>query len=350
MVTITTKEFGLTKEGKKVTAYEMQNDNGAKVRLLDYGATIQSLFVPDRDGKPVDVVLGYDDIASYEEGNSYFGAFVGRYANRIKGGRFVLNGKTYQLELNSENNSNHLHGTFCRTILEGRIEGESVVFHYLSKDMEEGYPGNLDVKVRYTLTENNALVIDYEATTDADTPVNLTNHSYFNLNGQDGSTVREHLLWLNSSAFTEHEPTFVPTGKIIPVEGTPMDFKKEHPIGEHIDDDYKQLRICLGYDHNFILDGKLGEMKPIARVKSEKTGIMMEASTTEPAVQFYSANYTHEDNAKCGKNGIRYPQQGGLCLEAQHYPDSVNHKEFPNTILHPGETYTQKTVYQFKTF
>ena len=348
MVTITTKEFGFTKEGKKVTAYELVGEGGAMLRLLDFGATIQSMFVPDRNGKLVDVVMGYDDLASYEIGSCYYGAVVGRYANRIKDARFVLDGVTYQLEKNSENGFHHLHGVYAKRVFEGSIIGESVVFHYLSPDGEEGYPGNLDLTVKYTLTKDNALEIEYEAKTDATTVVNLTNHCYFNLNGQDGSTIFDHKVYLNAIAYTEYTPTFAPTGNIIPVDGTPLDFRTEHTIGEHFNDDYEQLRICTGYDHNMVLAGKEGEFKMIGTARSEKTGIMLEAYTTEPAIQFYTSNYGHLDQAKCGKNGIRYPKQGAFCFEAQHYPDSINRDNFPSAILRPGKPYTQRTVYRFK--
>ncbi|MBP5466005.1 MAG: galactose mutarotase [Clostridia bacterium] len=348
MINIQSKEFGKIKDGRKVTAYEMSNSNGMSVRILDYGCTIQSITVPDEKGVFTDVVLGYDDISSYENGSCYYGAIVGRYANRIGDARFMLDGKEYLLEKTSENEPHHLHGVYAKRLFEGRIEDGSVAFKYLSPDKEERFPGNLSIEVRYVLSEDNALELSYTATTDAPTILNLTNHCYFNLNGQDGSTVFDHKVWLNSSNFTEYTETFAQTGRIIPVFNTPLDFTKEQTIGARFDDDYHQFRICTGYDHNMVLDGKVGELKPIGTAKSDKSGICLEAFTTEPAIQFYSANFIHFDSVPKGKNGVRYPKNGGFCFEAQHYPDSMNHKNFPNVILRPGETYKQKTIYRLK--
>lgn len=347
MNTITTKEFGYTKDGKKVTAFLISNNNGMKVTLLDLGATIQSVIIPDKNGNPLDVVLGYDDVASYEEGSCFYGAVVGRYANRIGYARYTLDGIEQILENNSEYEPHHIHGVYAKRMFRGTIEGDTIVFKYLSPANEERFPGNLSIEVKYSLSDDNALELDYKATTDATTVLNLTNHCYFNLNGQDGSTIFDHKVWLNCSNYTEYDPTFAQTGNIISVDNTPLDFRKEQTIGAHFNDDYHQLRICTGYDHNMIIDGKENEFKPIGTIKNDKTGIMVEAYTTEPAIQFYSGNYIHFDTAKFGKNGIRYPKNGGLCMEAQHYPDSVNHPSFPSTVLRPGETYTQKTVYKF---
>ena len=347
MTTIVSKEFGHTKDGRKVTAFEMRNENGIFIRILDFGCTIQSIVLPDRNGTPTDVALGYDDVASYEEGSCFYGAIVGRYANRIKGGHFVLDGKEYQLEKNSPDGTNHIHGVFAKRLFDAKVEGETLVMHYLSPALEEGYPGNLDFTVRLTLGEDNALTLDYEATTDQVTILNVTNHCYFNLDGIDGGTVLDHRVWLNCIAFTEYSDTFTPTGRIIPVEGTPLDFRKEQLVSDHFNDDYQQLRICTGYDHNMIIDGKDGELKPIGTIKSDKTGISLEAFTTEPAIQFYTGNYIQFDTP-LGKNGVRYPKHAGICMEAQHYPDSINHPNFPNTILRPGQTYRQKTIYRLK--
>jgi len=346
MVTISDKEFGRTKAGQKVTAFEMSNSNGMSVRVLDFGATVQSIVVPDGNGVPTDVVLGYDDVESYENGSCFYGAIVGRCANRIKNARFMLDGKEYQLEKNE--GENHNHGIFNKRMFDAHTEDDTLILRYVSPDMEEGYPGNLTVEVSYRLCEDNALEINYKATTDAPTILNLSNHSYFNLSGQDGSTVLDHKLWLNSSNFTEYDETFAQTGRIIPVENTPLDFREEQTIGSRFDSDYPRFRVCTGYDHNMVLDGAEGELKPIGIAKSEKSGIILEAFTTEPAIQLYSANYIQFDPVPNGKNGIRYPKNGGLCMEAQHYPDSINHPNFPSTVLRPGETYRQKTVYRFK--
>lgn len=347
MTKVISREFGHTRDGQKVTAFNMSNDNGMSINVLDMGCTIQSITVPDRDGNLVDVVLGYEDVESYENGTCFYGAVVGRYANRIGNARFTLDGKEYQLE-KSSGESNHVHGIFNKRMFKAEIDNGALVFRYISPDMEEGYPGNLSVEVRYCLREDNALEINYKATTDVPTILNLTNHSYFNLNGQDGSTVFDHKVMLNSSYYTECEDSFAQTGKIIPVDNTPLDFRKEHTIGERFNDDYRQLRICTGYDHNMIIDGKEGELRLIGTARSDKTGISLEAFTTEPAIQFYSGNYMHFDRVKKGKNGVCYPKNGALCFEAQHYPDSVNHANFPNTVLRPGEVYTQKTVYRLK--
>ena len=350
MTDVKTKQFGILQDGRKVTAFEMKNGSGMAVRILDYGCTIQSIVVPDRNNVPTDVVLGYDDISSYENGSCFFGAVVGRYANRLGDARFTLDGKEYILEKTSENKMHHLHGVYAKRLFKGRIENGTLVFNYLSPDGEEGFPGNLNLEVRYTLGEDNSLTLSYTATTDAPTIINLTNHCYFNLNGQNGSTVLNHRVKLNSGYFTEYTPTFAQTGRIIPVDGTPLDFRKEQTVGARFDDDYHQFRICTGYDHNMVLDGKDGELKPIGTAQSDESGIRLEAFTTEPAIQFYSANFIHFDSAPNGKNGIRYPKNGGLCFEAQHYPDSMNHRHFPNVILRPAETYVQETIYRLKTY
>ena len=348
MATVLSKEFGKTKEGQTVTAFEICNANGMRVNVLDFGCTIQSIIVPDRSGTPVDVALGYDDITSYENGSCYYGATIGRFANRIKGARFVLDGKEYRLfEKNSE--GNHIHGVFTKRIFDASEDNGDLLLRYFSPDMEEGYPGNLKVGIRYRLREDNALEISYTATTDAPTVLNLSNHSYFNLNGQDGSTILDHKLQLNSSHYTEYDEVFAQTGRIISVDNTPLDFRQEHTFGARFDDDYPPFRVCTGYDHNMILDGVEGELKQIGTVKSEKSGISLEAFTTEPAIQLYSGNFIHCDPVSHGKNGVRYPKNGGFCLEAQHYPDSVNHAHFPSTVLRPGETYRQVTVYRFET-
>ena len=347
MTDIIKKEFGKTKNGEKVFAFELTNENKMFVRLLNYGCTVQSILVFDGEGKQRDVILGYDDIESYEAGSCNYGAVVGRYANRIGGARFVLDGKEYLLEKNIGEN-NHVHGIFSKRLFDYSIEGETVVFRYISPDMEEGFPGNLSLEVRYRLDESNTLEIEYRATTDAPTVINLTNHSYFNLNGQNGSEILSHKVRLNSSYFTEYADSFAQTGKIIPVDNTPLDFREEHSFASRFKDDYRQFRICTGYDHNMILDGKENELKLIGTVRSEESKICLEAYTTEPAFHFYSGNFMHFDSVKKGKNGITYPKNGGFCLEAQHYPDSVNHPHFPSTVLRPGEVYRQKTLYRFK--
>ena len=345
---ITSREFGHTKDGKKVTIFSLCNPHGVTINILDYGATIQSIFVPNKDNELIDIVLGYDDITSYENGSCFFGAVVGRFANRIAYSRFLLDDKEYRLE-KPVNELHHVHGVFPYRMFKAFIDNDTLVLKYLSPDGEEGFPGNLNLEVRYSLDEDNSLIIDYKATCDRPTVINLTNHTYFNLNGQDGSTIFEHKVKLNSGYFTEYDSSFAQTGNIISVDGTPLDFKDEHTVGERFYDDYYQLRLCDGYDHNMIINGKDNELKLMGTIYNPSTGIMVEAFTTEPAFQFYSGRYIQYDTGGLGKNRIKYPKYGGLCLEAQHYPDSPNHPNFPSTILRPEETYIQKTIYKFIT-
>lgn len=347
MTSITSKPFGTTKDGKQVTIFELKNSNNICVKIIDLGCAIQSILIKDKDGITRDVVLGYDDVTSYENGSCYYGAVVGRYANRIGGARFTLDGKEYILEKTIGEN-NHVHGVFAKKLFTSRIEGEKLIFNYLSPSMEEGYPGNLKLEVSYLLTNDNALEISYLATTDAPTILNITNHCYFNLNGQDGSTIFDHKLKLNCSNFTEYNEDFSQNGKITSVTNTPLDFREEHSFGERFNDDYHQFRICTGYDHNMVIDGDSNKLKFVGECKCEKTGIALQMYTTEPAIQLYSGNYMHFDPVKYGKNGIHYPKNGAFCMEAQHYPDSPRYPHFPNTILRPGEVYTQKTIYKFK--
>lgn len=238
---------------------------------------------------------------------------------------------------------------YFKRVFDTAIENGDVVLRCFSPDMEEGYPVNLRLEIRYRLCEDNALEITYSATTDAPTVINLSNHCYFNLNGLDGSKILDHHLWLNSSCYTEYDEVFAQTGRRVPVDNTPLDFRTEHTFGSRFDDDYPPFRVCTGYGHNMVLDGAEGELKPIGTAWSDQTGIRIEAFTTEPAIQLYSGNFIHCDPSPCGKNGIRYPKNGGFCMEAQHFPDSVNHPDFPSTVLRPGEVYRQKTIYRFKT-
>ena len=344
MIRITSEPFGSTKEGRAVARWTMENDAGMAVRVLTYGCTIQSIVVPDRNGNPVDVVLGYDDLAGYEAGSCWFGAFVGRYANRIKNAAFTLNGKEYSLPKND--GPNHLHGTFERRVFDAAAEDGALVLRYVSPDGEEGYPGALTVTVTYTLAEDNALRLGYRAATDADTVVNLTNHSYFNLSGAGRGDVLGHLLQLDASRFTDADGESIPTGRVLSVAGTALDFRREKPIGRDLDDEDLILRLCGGYDHNMILDKPAGFARGGAAY-SPDTGIEMTFSTTQPAVQLYSGNFVAGDAAPCGKDGARYPKRGGFCLESQHYPCSPNFPDFPSTVLRPGEEYHELTEYRF---
>ena len=341
-ITITSAPFGTTAKGEPVTRYVMRNAAGMEAAVLSYGCTVQSICVPTA-GEKIDVALGYDDLRSYEAGTCFFGAFVGRYANRIKGAHFWLNGREYTLEKND--GDNHLHGVYCKQVFAGAAEGDTLVFRRVSPDGEEGFPGALTVEVRYRLTDDNALEMEYLAQTDADTVVNLTNHTYFNLNG--GGDILGHRLTLCADRFTEGNAQTLPTGRILQVEGTPMDFRAGRRIGEDIGSDFEQIRLCRGYDHNFVLSGTPGKLRKMAEAEGDASGIRMEAFTTQPAVQLYTGNYVDLDGAPFGKGGVRYPRYAGFCLESQHYPCAPNFPEFPSTLLRPGEEYREKTVYRF---
>ena len=336
--------FGTTKDGREVLRYTLTNSSGMKVTALSYGCTIQHIIVPDKNGKPVDVALGYENLRSYEESWGFFGAVVGRFANRIKGAEFELNGETVRLKKNG--GENHLHGMFPKRVFDSEISGDAVVFRYLSPDGEEDFPGNLRVEVRYRLTEDNALEIDYFAETDRDTVLNLTNHTYFNLNGSGDILV--HLLRLDSDSVTETDSTSTPTGELLSVENTPLDFRNEKPIGRDIFDDYLPVKQCGGYDHNYVLNNN-GELREFAAVRSEESGIALICSTTQPGVQLYTSNFVTADPTKRCKGGVPYEKYAGVCLETQHYPASPNYPHFPTTVLRKGEQIHEKTIYRFTT-
>jgi aldose 1-epimerase len=340
--------FGKTKEGTPVDLYVLTNGKGMTAKVITYGAILTELDVPDRNGKSADVVLGFDDLDGYLAGHPYFGATVGRVANRVAKGKFTLAGKEYKLAVN--NGPNALHGGlkgFDKVVWKAeplkKRSGAAVKFTYHSKDGEEGYPGNLTATVTYTLTERNELRIDYKATTDRATPVNLTNHSYFNLAGvRKKGNILGHELLLAADRYTPVDDTLIPTGKIEPVSGTPLDFTKPTAIGARI----KQLKGNPGgYDHNFVLNSGGKRLALAARVNEPKSGRVMEMFTTEPGVQFYTGNFL--DGTIKGKGDVVYQKHQGFCLEAQHFPDSVNHANFPSVILQPDQTYTQTTVYKF---
>ncbi|HMH23893.1 MAG TPA: aldose epimerase family protein [Puia sp.] len=336
-------------DGKATDLFVLKNKNNAEVAITNYGARVVSLIVPDKNGKPTDVVVGYDSISKYVHlPESYFGAIVGRYGNRIAKGKFRLGGKVYTLATN--NAPNHLHGGkkgFGAVVWDAKQLGDqSVELSYLSKDGEEGYPGNLQVKVVYTLTDSNELKIDYEATTDKATVLNLTNHSYFNLNGQGSGTINNHLLRINADKCTPVDSTLIPTGKIEPVAGTPLDFRHPATIGSRISADNIQLKYGKGYDHNFVLNPKKGGgLNEAATVLGDQSGIFMEVYTTEPGVQFYGGNFMAGVNAL--KAGKKDDYRTAFCLETQHYPDSPNEPSFPSTELSPGKVYKTETVYKF---
>jgi aldose 1-epimerase len=328
----------------------MQNSNGVRISVTSLGGKITSLWVPDKTGVAGNIVLGYDTVAKYIAGNPYFGAMIGRYGNRIAKGRFSLDGQDYKLATN--NGANALHGgpkgfhNVYWLLKPFKNNGQDAIeMKYKSPDGEEGYPGTLDVKVTYTLTDQNELVIDYEATTDKPTVVNLTHHSFFNLAGEGNGDILAHELTIDADRFTPVDAGLIPTGEMRPVAGTPFDFRKPHKIGERIEQPDDQLKLGKGYDHNWILNKKEGEFKLAATVKEPTSGRIMEVWTTEPGLQFYSGNFL--DGKDAGPSGKPYTFRSAFCLEAQHYPDSPNHPEFPSTVLKPGEVYKQKTVYKF---
>jgi aldose 1-epimerase len=349
MSDLTKEAFGKTADGKAVELYTLTNPR-AQVKIMTYGGIIVSLRVPDRDGKLGDVVLGYNNLDGYLKSSPYFGSITGRYANRIAKGKFSLNGRDYTLAKN--NDENHLHGGlkgFDKVVWEAKElkvkNGVGVALSYLSKDGEEGYPGNLAVTVAYTLTDDNGLRIDYTATTDKPTVVNLTNHSYFNLAGV--GSILDHQIMINADRFTPVDATLIPTGELRSVKGTPMDFTKPAAIGARINQDDEQLKLGRGYDHNFVLNGGDGKLKLAARVFEPTSGRVLEVYTTEPGVQFYTGNFL--DGSITGKGGQVYQQRYGFCLESQHFPDSPNQPKFPSTVLKPGQKYTSTTIYKFLT-
>jgi len=346
-LTLVQTDFGKLEGGRVVKRFTLSNQDGMKVVLTDYGAILTELHVPDRRGATTNVVLGFDNLEAYLGGHPAFGSTIGRFANRIANARFTLDGEDIEVTRNA--GRHHIHGGrqgFNKVLWNSRPGamqggGASVVLTYRSVDGEEGFPGNLDVKVAYTLTARNELQIDYEATTDKPTPVNLTHHSYFNLAG--GGDVLGHELMIDADRFTLADDDLIPTGLIGGVEGTPLDFRRSQTIGSRIDTLKPRPG---GYDHNYVLNSGGGKLALAARVREPRSGRIMEVLTTEPGVQLYTAN--HLDGSLVGVGGVVYGRHAGLCLETQHYPDSVNHGNFPSTILRPGETFRSRTVYRFK--
>ncbi len=345
------EDFGKA-DGQNVELYTLTNRNGVEAKITSYGGTVVSLKVPDRNGKLDDVVLGYDTLDGYLKGTSYFGALIGRYGNRIAGGRFKLNGVEYKLATN--NGANHLHGGnkgFDKVVWKAKpietANGAALELRYLSRDGEEGYPGNLSVLVTYTLTDQNELKIDYSATSDKDTVVNLTHHSYFNLAGQGNGDVLKHELTISGDRFTPVDPGLIPVGELRSVKGTPFDFTQPIAIGARIGQSDEQLKIGNGYDHNWVLNGNSGTLRQAAKVFEPTTGRVMEVWTTEPGMQFYTGNFL--DGSQIGKGGKPYQFRYGFCLETQHYPDSPNKPDFPTTLLRKSGKYRTTTVYKFST-
>lgn len=344
-----TEPFG-SAGGQPVKLYTLTNRHGMEAKITNYGATVVSLVVPDREGRMEDVLLGYDTLEGYLQSTFYVGPVVGRYANRIAKGRFKLNGKEYKLAAN--NGENHLHGGingFDKVVWKARTlrtrDGDAVELSYLSPDGEEGYPGNLLVRVVYTLTNRNELRIDYSATTDKDTIVNLTNHAYFNLAGHGNGQILNHSLMINADRFTPSDEKAIPTGELRSVAGTPFDFRRATVIGARIEQNDEQLKFGRGYDHTFVINGWAGTLRQAARASEPTTGRVMEVWTTEPGMQFYTGNYL--ESAMRGKGGKAYGERYGFCLETQHFPDSPNKPRFPSTVLRKGARFASTTVYKF---
>lgn len=344
------QHWGRTASGERVDLYTLRNSNGMEAAITNYGGRVVRFIVADRDGRFDDVVLGFDQLDRYFEKNPYFGALVGRYANRIANGEFRLNGKTYELARN--NGPNALHGGLkgfdsvvwnARDVSAG--DDARLELEYLSKDGEEGYPGNLKIRAIYSLNDENELRIDFEATTDKDTVVNLTNHSYFNLAGQRAGEILDHEVVIHADAFTPVNANLIPTGELGNVEGTPFDFRKPRAIGARIDGKDEQLQYGGGYDHNFVLRRGDGELSLAARVKDPKSGRVLEVRTTQPGMQFYTGN--HLGAGIQGKEAAVYGFRSGFCLETQHFPDSPNQPKFPSTELKPGQRFRESTVFQF---
>jgi aldose 1-epimerase len=341
--------FGKLNNGKEVYMYTLKNRNGMTAEIINYGATVVSLFAPDKNGKFADVILGYDSLQSYENGTSYFGAIVGRYGNRIGKGKFTLEGKSYQLTIN--NGENHLHGGtigFNKKLWStDSYDGHSLKMTLVSPDGDQGYPGTLTINVTYSLTDNNELKIDYSATTDKPTILNPTNHCYFNLTGNLENTILNQVLMINADKYTPIDSEFITTGEIAKVAGTPMDFRNPTPIGERINDNFIQLKNGKGYDHNWVLNDYNGKVREAATVYDPSSGRELEVLTDQPGVQFYSGNFL--DGSEIGKGGIHYQHRTGMCLETQHFPDSPNKKNFPSVELKPGEKFNSTTIYRFTT-
>lgn len=347
---VTRAAFGTAADGKAVEVFTLTNANGLELRAITYGGIITSLKVPDRNGAMGDIVLGFDSLDGYLKGHPFFGAIIGRYGNRIARGRFLVDGQEYTLATN--NGPNHLHGGprgFDKQVWSAEIlpSKNTIAFRRTSADGEEGYPGNLVVEVVYALTDDNTLIVDYRYSTDKATPVNLTQHSYFNLAGEGAGDILGHSLMLNADRYTPVDGTLIPTGELVPVAGTPFDFRQPTAIGARIDQNHPQLKNGQGYDHNWVLNKTGDELSLAARVTEPTSGRTLEVMTNEPGIQFYAGNFL--DGKLTGKSGRPYPRRSGFCIETQHYPDSPNKPDFPSTIARPGQDYRTRTVFSFGT-
>lgn len=348
-VTLSPKDFEKTIDGKETALFTLQNASGSKALITNYGGRLVSLYVPDQNGNLTDVVAGFDDVTGFQESaEPYYGATIGRVGNRIAKGKFTLDGQSYSVFTNDGPNA--LHGGkkgFQDVVWDAKqVNERTVELHYLSKDMEEGFPGNLDVKVTYELQDDNALRISYHATTDKNTVVNLTNHAFFNLNGEASGTILNHTVQIKADKYTPVDSTLIPTGKIEAVSGTPLDFTKPETIGARIDEKHQQLQYGAGYDHNYVLN-EHGPKDVIATVTGDKSGIVMEIFTEEPGLQFYSGNFMKSKNTM--KGGHKDDYRTTFALETQHFPDAPNQPNFPSITLKPGDTYQTVTTYKFST-
>ncbi len=340
--------FKTEHDGKTVELFTLKNENGLVAQITNYGGRIINLWTPDKKGDFADIVIGYESLDGYLNSNEiYYSALIGRYGNRIAKGQFTLNDSVYTLATN--NDVNHLHGGikgFCNVVWDAkRINGQTLELNYLSPDGEEGYPGNLNVKVVYTLTNENELKTEYRATTDKPTPVNLTQHSFFNLQGVGSGEVKDHILQINADFYTPVDAGLIPTGELAPVEGTPMDFRTPTAVGARVDENFEQLVFGKGYDHNWVINTTESELNFAAKVVEPVSGRTLEVFTNEPGVQFYGGNFL--DGSDSGKGGKIFSHRSALCLETQHFPDSPNQPNFPSTILNPGEEYYSVCVYKF---
>lgn len=343
--TVKRGKFGELPDGENAEIYTLRN-SAMELRVMSFGARVVSLQTRDREGALGDIVLGYNTLEEYVADNkTYLGVIAGRYANRLARGRFTLDGKVYQVEVNDGPNTLHGGDGFDRRNWTGREIENGVEFSLISPDGEKGFPGTVTARVRYTL-EGDTVSIEYHATTDKPTIINLTNHAYFNLAGEGNGTVLDHEVTIKADRYTPVDATLIPTGELAPAAGTPFDFTQPHAIGARIDAGDEQLKLALGYDHNYVLRGASGTLRRAARVGCARSGRMLEVQTTEPGVQFYSGN--HLDGSFTGKSGVPYTKRTGFCLETQHFPDSPNHPEFPSTVLRPGETFDSMTTWTFE--
>lgn len=338
--------FGTTKSGQEARIYRFQNPMGMELTVTDFGATLLGLKVPDKTGRLVDVILGYDCLAAYEGiSGTYFGATVGRNANRIGGASFTLGGKTYHLEKNDGNNNLHSgsNGYSFRVWEVENITETGITFSLYSPDGDQGYPGALTVRVTYTLTAYGSVCIEYGGMPAADTIINMTNHSYFNLNGHDSGSIIQHLLWVDADAFTASDEHLIPTGEILPVAGTPMDFRVPKTVGKDLDANYSPLLFGGGYDHNWCLNNH-GRFCKVAEAQGDQSGIRMQVYTDLPGIQIYTGNFLDHE---LGKNGVIYQHRQGMCFETQYYPDAVHHSNFPSPVYRAGQEYSTRTEYRF---